>query len=147
MGDFTPDTSVRYNLIPLASDERQNIYIDTAWFIEPVQLLNQNARLIVRIKNSGDKAVEGNRLAGKLQMEVVGRARRAGQHAGRENGTDEKALPERQLSKPAAYQPTRPGRARGTKRGETANQIATASDNFRIRENRARVVLYGCGAL
>ena len=72
MGDFTPDTSVRYNLIPLAADAQQNIYIDTAWFTEPVQVLNQNAKLIVRIKNSGEKAVEGNRLALKLNGQSKG---------------------------------------------------------------------------
>ena len=74
MGDFTPDTSVRYNLIPLAADAQQNIYIDTAWFTEPVQVLNQNAKLIVRIKNSGEKAVEGNRLALKLNGQSKGMA-------------------------------------------------------------------------
>ncbi|CAM6004414.1 unnamed protein product [Sphagnum balticum] len=66
MGDFSPDSTVRYNLIPLAADARQNLFIDTAWFTEPVQLLNQNAKLIVRIKNSGEKAVEGNRLSLRL---------------------------------------------------------------------------------
>jgi hypothetical protein len=74
MGGFTPDSTVRYNLVPLAADAQQNIYIDTAWFTEPVQLLNQNARLIVRIKNSGEKAVEGNRLALKLNGQSKGMA-------------------------------------------------------------------------
>lgn len=72
MGDFIPDTTVKYNLIPLAADAQQNVYIDTAWFTEPVQLLNQNAKLIVRIKNSGDKAVEGNRLSLKLNGQTKG---------------------------------------------------------------------------
>jgi len=39
-----------------------------------VQLLNQNARLIVRIKNSGEKAIEGNRLALKLNGQSKGMA-------------------------------------------------------------------------
>ena len=47
MGDFVPDTSVKYNLLPLAADAQQNIFVDTAWFMEPVQLLNQNVKLIV----------------------------------------------------------------------------------------------------
>jgi hypothetical protein len=72
MGDFIPDTTVKYNLIPLSADAQQNVYIDTAWFTEPVQLLNQNAKLIVRIKNSGDKAVEGNRLSLKLNGQTKG---------------------------------------------------------------------------
>jgi hypothetical protein len=72
MGDFTPDSTVRYNLIPLAADAQQNVFIDTAWFTGPVQLLNQNVRLIVRIKNSGEKAVEGNRLSLKLNGQTKG---------------------------------------------------------------------------
>ena len=72
VGEFVPDSTVRYNLIPMSADVRQNIYIDTAWFTEPVQLLNQNAKLIVRIRNSGDKAVEGNRLSLKLNGQIKG---------------------------------------------------------------------------
>ena len=72
MGEFTPDSTVRYNLVPLAADAQQNIFIDTAWFTEPVQLLNQNVKLIVRIKNSGEKAVEGNRLTLKLNGQSKG---------------------------------------------------------------------------
>ena len=72
IGEFIPDSSVRYNLIPLAADAQQNVFIDTAWFTEPVQLLNQSVRLIVRIKNSGEKAVEGNRLSLKLNGQTKG---------------------------------------------------------------------------
>ena len=72
IGEFKPDTSVRYNLIPMAADGQQNLFIDTAWFTEPVQLLNQNVRLVVRIKNSGEKAVEGNRLSLKLNGQTKG---------------------------------------------------------------------------
>ena len=72
LGEFTPDTTVKYNLIPLAADAQQNVFIDTAWFTEPVQLLNQNAKLIVRIKNSGEKAIEGNRLSLKLNGQTKG---------------------------------------------------------------------------
>jgi hypothetical protein len=72
MGSFTPDTSVRYNVVPLTADAQQNIYIDTAWFSEPVQLLDQNVKLIVRIRNSGDKAVEGERLSLKLNGQSKG---------------------------------------------------------------------------
>jgi hypothetical protein len=71
-GGFTPDSSIRYNLIPLTADAQQNIYIDTAWFTEPVQLLDQNVRLVVRIKNSGGKAIEGNRLSLKLNGQAKG---------------------------------------------------------------------------
>jgi hypothetical protein len=72
MGDFVPDSTVKYNLLPLAADAQQNIFVDTAWFNEPVQLLNQNVKLIVRIKNTGEKASEGNRLALKLNGQTKG---------------------------------------------------------------------------
>ena len=64
--DFIPDSAVTYNLIPLAADAQANVYIDTVWFNEPVQLLNQSVRLIVKISNNGEKAVENNRLVLKL---------------------------------------------------------------------------------
>ena len=72
MGEFTPDSTVRYNLVPLAADAQQNVFIDTAWLTEPVQLLNQNVKLVVRIKNSGEKAVEGNRVSLKLNGQTKG---------------------------------------------------------------------------
>jgi len=40
MGALNIDSSVSYNLIPLAADAQENIYIDTCWFNEPVQLLS-----------------------------------------------------------------------------------------------------------
>ncbi len=64
--DFIPDSAVTYNLIPLAADAQANVYIDTVWFNEPVQLLNQSVQLIVKISNNGEKAVENNRLVLKL---------------------------------------------------------------------------------
>jgi hypothetical protein len=66
MGDFTPDSLLKYNLVPLAADAQANVYIDSCWFNEPVQLLNQNSMLLVRVRNSGEKAVEGGRLVLKL---------------------------------------------------------------------------------
>ena len=62
MGDLNIDSSVNYNLIPFAADAQENIYIDTCWFTEPVQLLNQNAQLIVKLTNSGESKNENNRL-------------------------------------------------------------------------------------
>ncbi len=70
MGGLTIDSSVAYNLIPLAADAQANVYIDTVWFNEPVQLLNQPVQLIVKIANSGDKAVENNRVVLKLNNQT-----------------------------------------------------------------------------
>jgi hypothetical protein len=72
VGDFAPDTTVRYNLLPLAADAQQNVCIDTAWFGEPVQIPGQNAHLIVRIRNSGEKAADGNRLSLKVNGQTKG---------------------------------------------------------------------------
>ena len=66
MREFEPDSSVTYNLIPLASDAPSNVYIDTVWFNEPVQLLNQPLNIIVKVSNGGDKTAENNRLVLKL---------------------------------------------------------------------------------
>lgn len=65
-GVFKPDSDINYSLIPLAADAQANIYIDTCWFIEPVQLLNQPLNLVVKVSNSGEKDVENNRLSFKL---------------------------------------------------------------------------------
>ncbi|MES2621098.1 MAG: BatA domain-containing protein [Bacteroidota bacterium] len=66
MGDLAIDSAVAYNLIPLAADAQANVYLDTVWFNEPVQLLNQPVQLIVKISNSGEKAVDNNRMVMKL---------------------------------------------------------------------------------
>jgi len=63
---FLPDTSVRFNLLPFSANNTANLFIDSCWFYEPIQLVNQSNTLIVRIKNSSDDAVEGGRLTMKL---------------------------------------------------------------------------------
>lgn len=70
MGALNIDSSVAYNLIPLAADAQANVYIDTVWFNDPVQLLNQQTQLIVKISNGGEKAVENNRLVLKLNSQT-----------------------------------------------------------------------------
>jgi hypothetical protein len=66
MGGLNIDSAVSYNLVPLAADAQANVYIDTVWFNEPVQLLNQQTQLIVKISNSGEKTAENNRVVLKL---------------------------------------------------------------------------------
>jgi hypothetical protein len=70
MGALIVDSTVAYNLIPLAADAQSNVFIDTVWFNEPVQLLNQQAQLIVKISNSGEKISENNRLVLKLNNQT-----------------------------------------------------------------------------
>ncbi len=66
MGDMSVDSLVGYNLIPLSADAQENVYVDTCWFSEPVQLIGQQAQLIVKISNAGEKKNENNRLVLKL---------------------------------------------------------------------------------
>lgn len=66
MGTLNTDSAVTYNLVPMAAEAATNVYIDTVWFNEPVQLLGQQAQLIVKVSNSGEKAIENNRLVMKL---------------------------------------------------------------------------------
>ena len=54
------DTSIAFNLIPLAAAQKNNVYIDTCWFETPIRQYNQIEKLHVRIKNVSDKAVENN---------------------------------------------------------------------------------------
>lgn len=63
MGGITPDSLVKYNLIPLAAKSQANLYIDSCFFYEPVQLLNQKNKLIVRVKNAGEEDAENIRLS------------------------------------------------------------------------------------
>lgn len=66
MSGFVPDSTINYNLIPLAGDAAANVYIDTVWFNEPVQILNRQVTLIVKVSNTGEKTNENNRLVLKL---------------------------------------------------------------------------------
>lgn len=56
------DTTSELNLVPLQSVQERNIGIDSAWFDAPVQLLNQNNPLLVRVRNYSNEAAENIRL-------------------------------------------------------------------------------------
>lgn len=57
------DTSVALNLIPLQAVQERNVAIDSAWFEAPVQMINNNNKLLVRIRNFSNEAVENIRLS------------------------------------------------------------------------------------
>jgi len=59
-GDVTNDTSVNVMLIPIVAQQRNNAYIDSCWFSEPVQQLDKVQQLNVRIKNKSDTKIENN---------------------------------------------------------------------------------------
>ncbi|HKK80724.1 MAG TPA: BatA domain-containing protein, partial [Prolixibacteraceae bacterium] len=53
--NFTPDTSLEYNFIPVPVNKAPNIYIDTCWFESPTHHLNQSEKLhTIIINNSGE---------------------------------------------------------------------------------------------
>jgi len=51
VNDFPKNISFRTYLIPVASNVKNNLYIDSCWFESPVHQLNQGEKLKVRIKN------------------------------------------------------------------------------------------------
>lgn len=51
------DTTYNLNLVPLQSVQNQNIAIDSAWFLSPVQSLNQPNPLVVKIRNYTDQSI------------------------------------------------------------------------------------------
>nr|HMP31740.1 BatA and WFA domain-containing protein [Saprospiraceae bacterium] len=53
------DSSMSINLIPIQSAVPKNVSIDSAWFDTPVPILNQNNKLLVKLKNHGDTEAEG----------------------------------------------------------------------------------------
>lgn len=60
--EWKNDTTYRVFMLPLEAVEQQNVYIDSVWFETPARVLNQQSKLLVRIKNAGDKAVDNSRL-------------------------------------------------------------------------------------
>ena len=47
----TFDSTITHNLLPLKSVREKNVAIDSAWFVSPVQMLNQTATLLFSIRN------------------------------------------------------------------------------------------------
>lgn len=55
---IVPDTNIYSYLIPLYSDNSNNLYIDSCWFSTPFYQNNQNIILNVRIKNSSSETYD-----------------------------------------------------------------------------------------
>lgn len=56
------DTTIDLSLVPLQAIRERNVGIDSAWFEAPVPLLNQNNRLLVRIRNYSNEDLDNVRL-------------------------------------------------------------------------------------
>ncbi len=57
------DTLLDINLVPMRAVQARNVSIDSAWFENPVQILNQPANLLVKISNRSDEAASDIRLS------------------------------------------------------------------------------------
>lgn len=65
---LVPDSAVHIQVYALQPDEPQNVYVDSCWFETPYIALNQNAKLIVSIRNASDKDIEN----GSVTLKVNG---------------------------------------------------------------------------
>ncbi len=64
------DSSIKINFLPLRTQEAINLYIDTCWFLSPVQIINQQATMLVRIVNKSGSEIEGSRLTMKVNDQI-----------------------------------------------------------------------------
>lgn len=46
------DSTVEYNLIPIQTAQLKNISIDSVWFDGPIPFINQNNKIVIRVKNN-----------------------------------------------------------------------------------------------
>ena len=53
-----PDTTVAFYFMPLSAEKPNNLEIDSVWFDSPIRQPGQQARLTVRIRNSGGESLE-----------------------------------------------------------------------------------------
>ena len=68
------DTSVDVSLLPMQSVQEKNVSIDSAWFVSPIQLMNQVNPMVVKVRNYSDEAIDNVRLSLKMdgQTKPVG---------------------------------------------------------------------------
>lgn len=57
------DSLLEVNLVPLTAVQEKNIAIDSAWFESPIQIMNTNNPLIVRVTNFTNEDVENIKLS------------------------------------------------------------------------------------
>ena len=56
------DTTLRTILVPIKAGQQNNIAIDSLWMEAPVQLVNQESKIFVKILNNSDEPVENSSL-------------------------------------------------------------------------------------
>ncbi len=67
-----PDTNVSWFLVPLIAEKRDNLFIDTVFFVSPVHQPGQPVRLRIRIHNSSGESLE--KIPVKLTINAVQKA-------------------------------------------------------------------------
>jgi len=68
--NFDLDTNYNVFFVPLVTVNQKNVFVDSAWFQNPVQFLNQPQNLLVKIKNAGEAAVERSQLTLRINKQV-----------------------------------------------------------------------------
>jgi hypothetical protein len=57
------DTLIEVKLVPMRAVQERNVSVDSVWFENPVQILNQPANLLVKLSNRSDEEASEIRLA------------------------------------------------------------------------------------
>ena len=84
-----PDSNISWFLVPLTAEKRNNLYIDTVFFLSPVHQPGQPVSLRVRIHNASDEPLE--KIPVKLTVNSVQKALASFSAAA--NSTTEVSLP------------------------------------------------------
>jgi hypothetical protein len=64
------DTSYTTYLLPIQTENKKNIYIDSCWLAQPIVLLNNNNKLLYKINNASDKSVENIAIDLKINNQI-----------------------------------------------------------------------------
>ncbi|MBC8046374.1 MAG: BatA domain-containing protein [Fimbriimonadaceae bacterium] len=70
--DFENDSLYNFTLVPLQGNEERNISIDSVWFTDPVQMLNQQSQLCFTVKNFGSENIENASVQLKINDQTKG---------------------------------------------------------------------------
>jgi hypothetical protein len=63
MGKTIVKNGVQFYALPIKAQSINNLYVDTCYFLEPIQLLGQTNKLIVKLRNEGDDDVSNVRVS------------------------------------------------------------------------------------
>jgi len=89
LASIKPDSLISWYLVPLKAEKKDNLYIDTLWFLSPVHQADQPVNLKVRIHNASSQALE--KIPVKLSINGIQKA--VGNFSVGANATTELVLP------------------------------------------------------